>query len=174
MKTLLSTAILMLAFMASIPAGYASEAVANAKSRTAPPVPNHPTHLRNVVWRNMQATRTTQASIASISIAQTTASPSNSEVCQQTFRPATTGGAIREQLEAMTKCRLSSPQSSSSEPSSEQSKNTSPIVDDTNINTPGSSVDNSSYPAYCPALPPGVKPGDFEYNEALYKCKYGS
>lgn len=36
-----------------------------------------------------------------------------------------------------------------------------------------SSVD-SSYPDYCPSLPPGTKPGDWEYREALEKCLYGS
>jgi hypothetical protein len=40
-----------------------------------------------------------------------------------------------------------------------------------------SSVDRSSvtssYPAYCPALPPGTKPDDWEYREALEKCLYG-
>lgn len=33
---------------------------------------------------------------------------------------------------------------------------------------------NSSYPGYCPALPIGTQPGDWDYREALEKCLYGS
>ncbi len=36
-----------------------------------------------------------------------------------------------------------------------------------------SSVD-SSYPGYCPAIPPGATPGDWQYREALQKCIYGN
>lgn len=36
-----------------------------------------------------------------------------------------------------------------------------------------SNVDNS-YPAYCSPLPPGTKPGDWEYRAAIEKCLYGS
>ena len=35
------------------------------------------------------------------------------------------------------------------------------------------SVD-SAYPGYCPALPIGTKPGDWDYREALERCLYGS
>ncbi len=35
------------------------------------------------------------------------------------------------------------------------------------------SVD-SSYPGYCPAIPPGATPGDWQYREALQKCLYGN
>ncbi|SRR5579883_1962468 len=34
------------------------------------------------------------------------------------------------------------------------------------------SVD-SSYPAYCPFLPAGAKPGNWEYREAMEKCLHG-
>lgn len=30
-----------------------------------------------------------------------------------------------------------------------------------------------SYPSYCPSLPAGTKPGDWEYREALERCLYG-
>jgi len=33
---------------------------------------------------------------------------------------------------------------------------------------------NASYPAYCPFLPAGTKPGDWEYREALEKCLHGT
>lgn len=36
------------------------------------------------------------------------ANPSSTDVCQQAIRPATTGGAIREQLEAAAKCKSQS------------------------------------------------------------------
>lgn len=40
------------------------------------------------------------------------------------------------------------------------------------------SVDRSSvdgaYPGYCPALPIGTQPGDWDYREALEQCLYGS
>ncbi|XGV94323.1 MAG: hypothetical protein ACAF41_00635 (plasmid) [Leptolyngbya sp. BL-A-14] len=35
------------------------------------------------------------------------------------------------------------------------------------------SVDGA-YPGYCPALPIGTQPGDWDYREALEKCLYGS
>lgn len=38
---------------------------------------------------------------------------------------------------------------------------------------PDSKLD-SSYPAYCETFSSWVKPEDFEYQEALYKCKHGS
>jgi hypothetical protein len=45
------------------------------------------------------------AFFAAIPVSQVMANPSSSEICQQTMRPVTTGGAIREQLEATTKCK---------------------------------------------------------------------
>lgn len=42
---------------------------------------------------------------AAIPIQQVIAAPSNADVCQKAMRPATTGGATREQLEAAIKCR---------------------------------------------------------------------
>ena len=47
----------------------------------------------------------------------------------------------------------------------EHSQSTMPIVN--------SSADRT-YPDYCPSLPPGTKPGDWEYREALERCLYGN
>jgi hypothetical protein len=33
---------------------------------------------------------------------------------------------------------------------------------------------DDSYPAYCPPLPRGTIPGDWDYREALEKCLYGT
>lgn len=45
------------------------------------------------------------AFFAAIPFSQVIANSSSTDVCQQTIRPATTGGAIREQIEAAAKCK---------------------------------------------------------------------
>ncbi len=71
------------------------------------------------------------------------------------------------------------PASDSTQPTSiktevlpESPKNTTSSVSTMNSEKLHSNVD-SSYPAYCPSLPPRTKPGDWEYREALYNCLYG-
>jgi hypothetical protein len=60
------------------------------------------------------------------------------------------------------------------EPSKRQMSNvTTSNSDRTRPNVDRPSV-NDSYPAYCPMLPLGTKPGDWEYREALEKCLYGT
>lgn len=62
---------------------------------------------------------------------------------------------------------------------SEPSNNPAPSASRINSKTSGSNVDrstsvDSSYPGYCPAIPPGATPGDWQYREALQKCIYGN
>jgi hypothetical protein len=45
------------------------------------------------------------------------------------------------------------------------SERVDPQVDSSNV--------DSLYPAYCPPLPLGTKPGDWDYRLALQKCLYG-
>jgi hypothetical protein len=56
MKLLMIVTILSMAFTFSISAAYASETTCKGDAQSsAPPVPNYPTHIRNVVWRNTRA-----------------------------------------------------------------------------------------------------------------------
>lgn len=99
----------------------------------------------------------------------------DSAVCQQALRPATTGGTTRAQLEAMAKCRSQDSPSTNSGAVMQPPVNarTNATGTDTNVNRSTISKE-SPYPAYCRPLPSWVKPGDWEYREALYLCKYGS
>ncbi|QZZ22306.1 hypothetical protein J5X98_07960 [Leptothermofonsia sichuanensis E412] len=92
--------------------------------------------------------------------------------CSSVLSPATTGGSIREHLEAIARCHSSGQSSSAGRSSFTQSKQMSPA--EMNL-IPGSSSNlEDIYPAYCSPLPGGVKPGDFAFREALARCKYGS
>lgn len=52
---------------------------------------------------------------------------------------------------------------------------TSPALDISKSNSQRSRPSvNNSYPGYCPALPAGTQPEDWEYRQALEKCLYGS
>ena len=55
MKTLISTTVSLL-LLSSIPASAATQVKCTGDAvRSTPPVVNYPTHVRNVVWRNMRA-----------------------------------------------------------------------------------------------------------------------
>lgn len=99
----------------------------------------------------------------------------DSAVCQQALRPATTGGTTRAQLEAMAKCRSQDSPSTNSGAVMQSPVNTRTNATGTDTNVNRSAISKESpYPAYCRPLPSWVKPGDWEYREALYLCKYGS
>lgn len=56
MKQLMIVTILSIAFTFSIPAANANANHCQGDaSHSTPPVPNYPTHVRNVVWRNARA-----------------------------------------------------------------------------------------------------------------------
>ncbi len=62
---------------------------------------------------------------------------------------------------------------------SEPSDSPTPAASRINSEKSRSNVDrstsiDSSYPGYCPAIPPGAKPDDWQYREALQKCIYGN
>ena len=64
--TQMTTLVLILA--ASIPAAGATEKKCTGDAaRAKPPVPNYPSHIRNVVWRNQQARCQAQVAAASSS-----------------------------------------------------------------------------------------------------------
>ena len=89
----------------------------------------------------------------------------------------TSGGAVRTHLEAQSKSRNSSSpeaQSPAKSPINEALNEKNTKLEKTDqADKPDLKLDDS-YPAYCERLPSWVKPGDFEYNEALHKCKYGT
>ncbi|MEX0269896.1 hypothetical protein AB3R30_12185 [Leptolyngbyaceae cyanobacterium UHCC 1019] len=88
----------------------------------------------------------------------------------------TSGGAVRTHLEAQSKLKNPSfpkAQVPTKAPGDEAlNKRNTKLEKTDQADKPDSKLDDS-YPAYCETLPSWVKPGDFEYNEALYKCKYG-
>ncbi len=56
MKKLTAIAVVILAFVSSISAANANETTCKGDAQSStPPVPNHPTYIRNVVWRNTRA-----------------------------------------------------------------------------------------------------------------------
>ena len=83
----------------------------------------------------------------------------------------TTGGSVREQLDAIAHCHTPSQPSVGAQPSLQ------PATKMTAIQIPSNAVRSSNqsshYPAYCNPLPAGVNPGDFAFREALQQCKYG-
>lgn len=83
----------------------------------------------------------------------------------------TTGGSVREQLDANAHCNSSNQPSAVAEPSIQQGTKMSSIK--TMPDAVQSSNQDNGYPAYCPALPAGLNPGDFAFQEALATCKYG-
>ncbi len=89
----------------------------------------------------------------------------------------TSGGAVRTHLEAQSKSKNpSSPEAQvPAKPSTDEALNerNTKLEESNQANKPDAKL-NDAYPAYCESLPSWVKPGDFEYNEALYKCKYGT
>lgn len=55
MKRFIQLAAFVLVLAASIPTAGATETKCTGDTaRATPPVPNYPTHIRNVVWRNMR------------------------------------------------------------------------------------------------------------------------
>ena len=89
----------------------------------------------------------------------------------------TSGGAVRTHLEAQSKPK--NPSSSETPvpakpPTDEALNERNTKLEETNqANKPDSKL-NDAYPAYCQPLPSWVKPEDWEYREAWYKCKYGT
>lgn len=89
----------------------------------------------------------------------------------------TSGGAVRAHLEAQSKLKNpSSPEAQvpAKSPTNEALNERNTRLEKTDQADKPDSKLVDSYPTYCEPLPSWVKPGDFEYNEALYKCKYGT
>jgi len=127
-----------------------------------------------------QATAFLFAVVSSISVTSAIASigstasaaDADSVACQQMFRPATTGGAVREQLTA--KCNSEGQRSTYTGTSVEQPKSTSP---DATTNVTRVSPDlNKPDLRSCPSVfKTGTTGGSVrESFEAMQKCKYGS
>lgn len=56
MKKSMIVTILIMAFASSIAAASANENPCKGDAlRSTPPVPNYPTHVRNIIWRNTRA-----------------------------------------------------------------------------------------------------------------------
>jgi hypothetical protein len=82
---------------------------------------------------------------AVISVKQAMANSANADVCQQAMRPATTGGATRQNLEAAMKCRrqaATNSQSTSQQPGTETKARN---VDSSKM--PGMNMDGSTMPS---------------------------
>lgn len=88
----------------------------------------------------------------------------------------TSGGAVRTHLAAQSKSKNPSSQAQvpAESPTDEALNERNTKLEKTDQADKPDSKLNDSYPAYCEPLPSWVKPGDFEYNEALYKCKHGT
>ncbi|GAB4319459.1 MAG: hypothetical protein OHK0047_01600 [Leptolyngbyaceae cyanobacterium] len=96
----------------------------------------------------------------------------NERSCPPVLGTATTGGAIRQQLEAIARCNATDSTSNIIKTSVDPTKATPPLK--RNLNIDEAISEDSVYPTYCPGLPRGVKPGDLGFREALERCKYGS
>ena len=100
------------------------------------------------------------------------AAESDSAACQQVLRPATTGGAVRDQLIATSKCNSEGQRSTYTGTSVEQPKSTASETNVTNVNrvNPGS---NNSDP--CPSnFRIGTTGGSVrESLNAMQKCRDG-
>ncbi|MGA7933026.1 MAG: hypothetical protein WCA35_05560 [Kovacikia sp.] len=93
--------------------------------------------------------------------------------CQTNFNSLTSGSSVREQLNTIARCNSLNQLSGTQEASFNQLKNVSPGATNPTLNKMSSQPDNT-YPAFCPALPGGLKAGDFGFREALARCLYGS
>lgn len=94
---------------------------------------------------------------------QSSSSPANSSTDSTTIPASDSTMPVPTKTEVLPE-PSNSPTSSVSRNNSGESR---PSVDHS------TSVD-SSYPGYCPAIPPGAIPGDWQYREALQKCIYGN
>lgn len=112
------------------------------------------------------------AFFAAIPTSVVMANPSSTDICQQTIRPATTGGAIREQLEAAAKCKNQS--SVNSQTTTQQS---TPVTRAQTINNPEQvrSSGNRSTPDTCSSFrTTGTTGGSVrESLEAMARCRSG-
>lgn len=100
------------------------------------------------------------------------ASATPSESCLSTPQPATTGGAIRQQLEMMARCKPESQQSAN--PAAQQPTTTLPSVKTISTERVSSSHDASASNA-CQFVPPAGTTGGAirQQLEALQKCRSG-
>lgn len=112
------------------------------------------------------------AFLAATPVNLVTANPSSSDTCQQTIRPATTGGAIREQLEAAAKCKG---QPSANFQTTTQQSTPVARTETTNNQEQVSSSSNRSTPDTCSSLQAtGTTGGSVrEALEAMAKCRSG-
>jgi len=95
----------------------------------------------------------------------------NEASCSAVVGHATTGGAIRQQLEMMAHCNFAE-SLSSAEISIEHTKNLD--QSQVNLRVDKTTPARSSYPAYCPPISSELEPEDFAFREALEKCRYGT
>jgi hypothetical protein len=96
------------------------------------------------------------------------ASATTAESCLSTPQPATTGGAIRQQLEMMARCKTENQPSTNL---STQQPTTLPVVKSINVNGSNSNTDTSTQNG-CRTVPlAGVTGGAIRQQlEALQKC----
>ena len=85
---------------------------------------------------------------AAIPIQQVVAASSNADDCQQVMRPVTTGGAVREQLEAAIKCRRQAV--TKSQATSQQPVTESKGMKMDNKTMPGIKMDGDTMPNMMP------------------------
>lgn len=88
----------------------------------------------------------------------------------------TSGGMVRNHLEAQSKLEnqpSTDVQIPTQQPKEAFKQERNQSEKGGQANKPDAKL-NSAYPAYCETLSPWIEPGDFEYSEALYKCKYGT
>ena len=112
------------------------------------------------------------AFFAAIPTSVVMANPSSTDICQQTIRPAITGGAIREQLEAAARCKNQS--SVNSQVTTQQS---TPVTRVKIINNSEQvrSSDNPPTPDTCSSFrATGTTGGSVrESLEAMARCRSG-
>lgn len=131
------------------------------------------THATAFMFAVVSSISVTSA-IASIGSVASAAEP-DSVACQQVFRPATSGGAVRDQMVAIAKCNSEGQRSTYTGTSIEQPKSASPDASTPNVTR----VNPDSNKPDLRTCPPSIKIGTTggsvrEYLEALQKCKYGS
>ena len=98
--------------------------------------------------------------------------PSSSDACQQAIRPATTGGAIREQLEAVAKCK--SQPTANSQTTTPQSTPVTRAKTTNNQEQVRSSSSRSTPDTCSPLQATGTTGGSVrEALEAMAKCRSG-
>jgi len=107
--------------------------------------------------------------VVATSIPVLPASATPSESCPSTLQPATTGGAVQQQLEMMARCKTESQPSPNS---AAQSTTPSPSVQTTNVEKPSFSA-KAAAPNDCQSVPLGGVTGGVirQQLEASQECK---